>query len=158
VGQISTIFAFIPANSQTLTGRRRAGNPFTANPEPRRVSPTAADRLGRKILLSLPHVIGSADRNFQPGNPNVIFALPCGSGSASPTILSGAERGGDLQIETARRETPEQLTAGFPPHELFGPQVTSRFELEAESIRLSKSLSGVRASYRPKDSGGINCR
>jgi photosystem II stability/assembly factor-like uncharacterized protein len=114
-GQISTI-RIHPTNPQ-IAYVAALGNPFASSTE-RGIYRTMDGGKSWKKLLYINDVVGAADVELQPGNPNVIFACMWFGERKPWTILSGAKEGG-IYKSTDGGDTWNKLAGGLP-NELFG--------------------------------------
>ena len=127
-------------SSNRLRGRARQS--LHRQSRPRRLS----HHRRRKILeeASLPSdVIGAADLELQPGNPNVIFACMWFGERKPWTILSGAKEGGIYKI-TDGGDTWNKLSRRPSPRTLR-PSQRRHLQLQTEShLRADRSQTRLR--------------
>jgi photosystem II stability/assembly factor-like uncharacterized protein len=93
------------------------GDMFKANPERGVFKTTDGGRTWRKVL-SLSDQVGAMDVEFQPGNPNVVFAWMSRLERKPWTIISGSREGGFYK-STDGGETFTKITTGLP-NQLIG--------------------------------------
>jgi photosystem II stability/assembly factor-like uncharacterized protein len=93
------------------------GNPFKANPERGVFRTTDGGRTWTRVLF-VSDSTGAVDVEFQPGNPNVLYASMWRAERKPWTIISGAREGG-IYKSTDGGATWNKLGGGLPA-ELFG--------------------------------------
>lgn len=148
VGQISAI-RIHPANPQ-IVYVAALGDPFTGNPDRGVYRTNDGGKTWRKILYQS-DVIGAADLELQPGNPNIVFACMWFGQRKPWTILSGAKEGG-IYKSSDGGDTWNKLAGGLPT-DLFGRAnvaISSSKPNRIYALIEAKPGSGL---YRSENSG-----
>lgn len=141
VGQIATIRVH-PTNPELLFVAAQ-GNPFVPTKE-RGVYKSADGGKTWKNVLFVSDTAGATDIEFQPGNPNVIFAAMWHGQRKPWTIVSGSREGG-IYKSTDGGETWAKLGGGLPTG-LFG----------RSNVAMSKSMPNrVYALIEAQPGGGL---
>ena len=117
-GQISTIR--VDPSNPDLVYVAALGNPFVPNKD--RVESINRQTAGStwKNVLFVSESAGAADFEIQPGNSKVLFACMWHGQRMPWTIISGAQEGGNLQIDRRRRALVETRGRPLPHDDLFG--------------------------------------
>ena len=141
VGQIATIRVH-PSNPD-LAYVAAQGNPFVPNKE-RGVYKTTDGGKTWKNVLFVTDSTGATDLEFQPGNPNVLFASMWHGQRKPWTIVSGAREGG-IYKSTDGGESWTKLGGGLP-NQLFG----------RSNVAISKAMPNrIYALIEAKPGGGL---
>jgi photosystem II stability/assembly factor-like uncharacterized protein len=114
-GQIATVRVH-PSNPDVVYVAS-IGNPFVPNPDRGVFRSTDGGKNWKKILY-LSDTLGAADLEFEPGNPNVLYACMWRGQRKPWTIISGGREGG-IYKSTDGGETWSKLAGGLPEG-LFG--------------------------------------
>jgi photosystem II stability/assembly factor-like uncharacterized protein len=110
VGQIGSIN--IHPTNPDIVFAAAMGNPFTATPDRGVYRTKDGGRSWQKVLF-VTDSTGAVDLEFQPGNPNVIYAAMWRAERKPWTIISGAHEGG-VYKSTDGGDTWTKLTNGLP--------------------------------------------
>jgi photosystem II stability/assembly factor-like uncharacterized protein len=147
-GQIAAI-RIHPTNPQ-IAYVAALGNPFIGSTE-RGVYRTNDGGKTWKKLLYINDVVGAADLELQPGNPNVVFASMWFGERKPWTILSGAHEGG-IYKSTDGGDTWNKLGGGLPTA-LFGRSNVAISNSKPNRVyALIEALPGS-GLYRSEDAG-----
>jgi photosystem II stability/assembly factor-like uncharacterized protein len=126
------------------------GNPFKPNPERGVFRTQDGGRTWQKVLF-VSDSTGAVDVEFQPGNPNVVYASMWRAERKPWTIISGAREGG-IYRSTDGGATWQKLTNGLP-NELVGKSNIAVTPADSRVVWVLMEARPGGGLYRSDDGG-----
>ena len=155
-GQIATVRVH-PTNPDIVYVAVQ-GNPFVGSPQTssgaRGVYKTTDGGKTWKQLLFVEDLVGAADLELQPGNPNVVFACMWHAQRKPWTIISGAggPDAGGIYKSTDAGDHWTKLASGLP-HDLFGRSNVAISNANPNRIYALIEAKPGAGLYRSEDAG-----